>query len=115
MTDPRTAPGLTAANPHRRSWPLTVVEAFNLTSRRLRVRLVSEIDGFSYDDGQQLSLRLPHGDGAAALCCYSIHAFDAVEERLEIDFVVEGDSLATQWLRAATIGDQLIAELPAAA
>lgn len=98
------------ARPDRRVWPLTVVDAADLATGSRRVRLVSELDGFRYRSDQPLVLRLPLGE--AALQHFRVRGFDAVEERLEIDFDLRGDRRALAWLRAAAIGDQLIAETP---
>jgi hypothetical protein len=103
---------LSAAGPDRRAWPLTVVGAADLATGSRRVRLVSEIDGFRYWTGQPLVLRLPFSQGESALRHFRVREFDAVEERLEIDFDLLGDHRALEWLRAAAIGDQLIAETP---
>ena len=85
---------------------LTVVGAVDLPDGRRRLRLVSEIDGFTWAPGQRLALRL----GEVDLPACRVLDFDPVEERLEIDFIVLGDTPATRWLRAAALGDQLIAE-----
>jgi NADPH-dependent ferric siderophore reductase len=92
----------------RMVWPLTVVDAFYVTPRKRRVRLVSELDGFSYRPGQSLLLTLPHAEGA--LRHFSVRDFDPVEERLDIDFVLRGESPATDWVRQAKLGDSLVAE-----
>jgi hypothetical protein len=109
QSDPRVS---NAAGSDRRAWPLTVVGAADLVTGARRVRLVSEIDGFRYWAGQSLVLKLPLSSGEAALRHFRVREFDAVEERLEIDFDLLGDCRALEWLRAATIGDQLIAETP---
>jgi NADPH-dependent ferric siderophore reductase len=101
-----------AAGSGLRIWTLTVVDAADLTAGRRRMRLVSEIDGFRYQPGQPLVLRLPFSNGEAALRHFRVREFDAVEERLEVDFDLRGDRRTLKWLRGARIGDQLIAETP---
>ncbi len=112
MNDLSQASTLAFARPTRRVWPMTVVDAHYLTPRKRRLRLVSEVDGFSYRPGQSLFLMLPHADGVSPLRHYSIRDFDAVEERLDVDFVLRGDTPATRWVRAAELGERLIAESP---
>jgi NADPH-dependent ferric siderophore reductase len=96
----------------RRVWPMTVVDAFFLTPRKRRLRLVSELDGFSHKPGQSLVLMLPHADGVTPLRHYSVRDFDAEEQRLEIDVTLKGETWAAQWVRGAVLGDRLIAETP---
>src|SRR5438477_4137631 len=96
----------TFAGSPRRVWPMTVVDAFYVTPRKRRVRLVSEFDGFAYRPGQSLVLLLPQADGAAALRHYAVRDFDAVEQRLDVDFLLRGDGPATQWVRDAALGHQ---------
>jgi hypothetical protein len=95
-----------------RTWLLTVVDAADPAGGRRRVRMVSEIDGFRYAPGQRLVLRLPASRGEAALSHFQVCGFDAIEERLDVDFDLRGERRALEWLRAASIGDQLIAETP---
>lgn len=90
----------------KQAWPLTVVDAFYVGPTRRRVRLVSDVDGFTYRPGQNLLLMLPDG----ALRRFCVRAFDPVEERLDVDFVLRGDTPTTQWARAAKHGDQVTAQ-----
>ena len=101
---------LSGGDTDRRAWPLTVVGATDSGGGRRRVRLVSEIDGFRLAPGQPLVLRLPCSQ--AVLSQFRICGFDAVEERLDVEFDLSGDGRVLNWLRAARIGDQLIAETP---
>ena len=112
MNDVSSTSTVAFARPARRVWPMTVVDAHYLTPRKRRVRLVSEFDGFSYRPGQSLVLMLPHAEGVSPLRHYSVRAFDVVEQRLDVDFILRGETPATQWVRAATLGDRLIAESP---
>jgi NADPH-dependent ferric siderophore reductase len=88
---------------------LTVVDAFELSGGRRRLRLVSEVDGFTWAPGQRLALELA-GGASVDLPPHRVRDFDPVEERLEIDFILHGDSPGTRWVRAAALGDRLIAE-----
>lgn len=112
MNDLSKTPATFASRPGQRLWPLTVVDAFNVTPRMRRVRVVSDLDGFTYMPGQSLVLSLPQVGGEAALRHYTIRAYDPVEQRLDIDFVLHGDSPATNWVRAAKFGDQITAQGP---
>jgi NADPH-dependent ferric siderophore reductase len=98
------------ARPGQNAWWLTVVDAFDVAPDRRRVRLVSELDGFAYASSQSLALRLPHLGAEAALRDFSVCAFDAEEECIELDFILRRESPATAWVRAASLGDHLIAE-----
>ena len=94
-------------------WPLTVVGARDITPRMRRVSLVGPtMDGFAHRPGQDLALNLPDEHGGQVRRHYTIRRFDAVEGRLEIDFVLHGPSPATNWARRAAIGDEIVAEGP---
>ncbi|MFI4976499.1 MAG: siderophore-interacting protein [Caulobacterales bacterium] len=114
MNDACTTPPEALNRPRRNVWPLTVVDAFDLECGTRRLRLVSEVDGFRYLPGQRLALRLPHASGESPLPFYTVTGFDAVEERLEIDVAVRDDSPAARWVRAARLGDPVIAEVTGA-
>ncbi|MFI4936435.1 MAG: siderophore-interacting protein [Caulobacterales bacterium] len=101
------------ARAHRPTWPLTVVGAADLTPRMRRVSLVGEsLTGFAYRPGQDLALMLPDARGQVARRHYTIRRFDPVEQRLEIDVVLHGQSPGAEWARGARIGDPLIAQGP---
>ena len=107
------APAAAFRRPPLPRWSLTVVDAFDVTARMRRVRLVGEtLDGFAYRPGQDLVLNIPAADGGTARRHYSIRAFDPAEQLIDIDVVLHGDSPAVTWARSARLDDTLDAEGP---
>ncbi|HEX7759819.1 MAG TPA: siderophore-interacting protein [Caulobacteraceae bacterium] len=97
-------------------WPLTVVDALDVTPRMRRVRFVGEnLDAFVWRPGQDLVLTIPTPRGEARRH-YTVRAFDRREQLIDIDFALHGaqigDSPATRWARAAKLGDTLTAQGP---
>ena len=113
MTDLATPAPTQMRRPPMRAWPLTVVDAFDITPRMRRVRLTGEdLEGFSFKPGQDVVLNLPQAGGDPVRRHYTIRTYDPAEQRLEIDFVLHGDSPATRWARAAKLGDEITAQGP---
>ena len=107
------APAAAFRRPPLPRWPLTVVDAFDVTPRLRRVRLVGEtLDGFAHRPGQDLVLNLPQPDGTTARRHYTISAFDPDELVLDIDFVLHGESPAVTWARGAQLDDVVEADGP---
>ena len=99
--------------PHRPTWALTVVDAFDVTPHMRRVSLIGDgLAAFSFRPGQDLVLGIPAGQLGAARRHYTIRRFDRAELKLDIDMVLHGDSPATRWVRRAKVGDPLVAEGP---
>ena len=106
------APAAAFRRPPLPRWPLTVVDAFDVTPRLRRVRLIGEdLDGFSFRPGQDLVLNIPTG-GEIARRHYTIRGFDRDELRLDIDVVLHGDSPAVGWARSAKLDDAIEVEGP---
>jgi NADPH-dependent ferric siderophore reductase len=98
--------------PPPQAWPLTVVDALDVSPRMRRVRLVGEtLETFPWRPGQDLVLNIPTPEGEARRH-YTIRAFDRAEQRLDIDFALHGESPATRWARAAKLGDAIVAHGP---
>lgn len=101
-----------AARPPQPVWALTVVDAFDVTPRMRRVRLVGDdMRAFDYRPGQDLVLNIPTADGPARRH-YTIRSYDPVEQRLDIDFVLHGDSPAVRWAKGAVVGSALAVNGP---
>ncbi|MFO1013233.1 MAG: siderophore-interacting protein [Caulobacteraceae bacterium] len=101
-----------APRPQQPVWALTVVDAFDVSPRMRRVRLVGEdMRAFDYWPGQDLVLNIPTADGPARRH-YTIRSYDPVEQRLDIDFVLHGDSPAVRWAKTAAIGSALAVNGP---
>jgi NADPH-dependent ferric siderophore reductase len=98
--------------PPRPTWKLTVVGAEDVTPRMRRVSFVGALGAFQHRPGQDLVLNLPGPRGESFRRHYTIRRFDRAEERLEIDFVLHGASPATDWARAAKLGDEILVEGP---
>ena len=107
MTEPQSLP-----RPPHPTWPLTVVDALDITPRTRRVRFIGDtLDAFAWRPGQDLVLTLPT-QGGEARRHYTVRSFDRAEQRLDIDFVLHGDSPAVRWARAAKLGDTIEARGP---
>ncbi|MGA0602898.1 siderophore-interacting protein [Caulobacter sp. KR2-114] len=105
LEQPRRRPSLAV-------WPLTVVDALDVTPRMRRVRFVGEsLEAFPWRPGQDVVLNIPTPQGEARRH-YTVRAFDRAERRLDIDFALHGDSPATRWARQAKMGDTLMANGP---
>ena len=110
MTQPQNPQSL--QRPSRPTWPLTVVDALDITPRMRRVRFIGDtLDAFAWRPGQDLVLALPTLGGEARRH-YTVRSFDRAEQSLDIDFVLHGDSPAVRWARAAKLGDTVDASGP---
>src|SRR5580698_7631228 len=99
--------------PDRPTWELTVVGARDVTPRMRRVSLIGDaLTTFSHRPGQDLVLSLPGGPLGPTRRHYTIRRFDRAELKLDIDFVLHGDSPATRWARGAKVGETLTAQGP---
>ncbi len=91
-----------------RLWIVNVVEAFDVTPHMRRVRLTGgDLIGFTYKPGQEIILRLPQSNGEVVRRHYTIRKFDAARNILDIDFVLHGESPATNWARGVKAADVL--------
>ncbi|MGH7075501.1 MAG: siderophore-interacting protein, partial [Stellaceae bacterium] len=108
-----TAPSPGARRPPGRLWSLNVVGAYDLTPRMRRVTLTgADIDEMEWKPGQDVVLALPQEGDATARRHYTIRRLDRVAKRIEIDFVLHGDSPAGNWARDARPGDAVDAQGP---
>jgi NADPH-dependent ferric siderophore reductase len=120
MSDQRGGRGLTfgfdlagLARRRGRSWSLKVVEACAVTPRLRSVSFTGpDLGALDWRPGQDLVLSLPQADGSVARRHYTIRDFNPAARRLDIDFVLHGDSPAGRWIEAARPGDGLEAEGP---
>lgn len=95
------------------AWKLTVIETSQVTPRTMSVSLAGEgIADMEWRPGQDLVLSLPQSDGDVARRHYTIRDLNREARRLDIDFVLHGDSPATRWIRSARPGDTLEAHGP---
>ena len=107
----------TASSPVRRptlrEWKFSVVEAFDVTPRMRRVALsADDIDELDYRPGQALVMQIPLPEGGTGRRDYTIRSFDKAAKRLEVDFVLHGDTPAPTWARNATAGDEIVTRGP---
>jgi NADPH-dependent ferric siderophore reductase len=91
-----------------RLWIVSVEKAFDITPRMRRVQLVGgDLIGWSHKPGQEIILRLPQPDGEVLRRHYTVRNFDAAHNRMDVDFVLHGNSPATNWARHVKPGDVL--------
>jgi NADPH-dependent ferric siderophore reductase len=113
MTELASPPPAPSRRAPLRAWPLTVVDAWDVTPRMRRVRLIGEtMDDFTWRPGQDLVLMIPVPSGEAVRRHYTIRSYDAPEQRLEIDFVLHGDGPAANWAQYCELGDEIEAHGP---
>ncbi|MGH6956162.1 MAG: siderophore-interacting protein [Caulobacteraceae bacterium] len=95
------------------SWRLTVVESAQTTPRTRTVSFGGEgLAELDWRPGQDLLLSLPQEDGETARRHYTIRDFNREARRLDIDFVLHGQSPATYWARHVQPGDAIEAHGP---
>jgi NADPH-dependent ferric siderophore reductase len=108
------APAPTFERPRRPPmpiWRLEVIDRAPVTPRMLRVRFAgAELE--TWRPGQDLVLSLPQPGGEPARRHYTIRNYDAEEGRIDIDFVLHGDSPATRWAKQAELGQQIDVQGP---
>jgi NADPH-dependent ferric siderophore reductase len=102
-----------ALRPPLPTWELSVAETTAVTPRTLGVSFSCETLGeLTWHPGQDLVLELPQPDGSTAARHYTIRAFGAPARRLDIDFVLHGDSPAVRWAKQARPGERIMARGP---
>ncbi len=105
--------GAVMRRPPLRAWNLTVIGAAQVTPRMLRVSFAaSALAAEAWRPGQDLVLSLPQAGGALARRHYTIRDVDRPSGRVDIDFVLHGDSPAGRWARAARLGEAIEAHGP---
>jgi NADPH-dependent ferric siderophore reductase len=99
--------------PPGRLWQLEVVGAQDLNARMRRVTLTaSDLHELDYKSGQDLVLQMPLADGTTGRRHYTIRSLDKAAKRIDIDFVLHGDSPAGDWARDAKPGTRIDANGP---
>jgi NADPH-dependent ferric siderophore reductase len=107
------APVPSVRKPPGRLWSLNVVEAHDVTPRMRRVTLTgADLGEMDYKPGQDVVLALPQGENLTARRHYTIRRLDRAAKRLDIDFVLHGDSPAGNWARDVRPGDAVDAQGP---
>jgi NADPH-dependent ferric siderophore reductase len=92
---------------------MEVVGARDVTPRMRRVTLTcGDLDELEYKPGQDLVLAMPLADGSTGRRHYTIRALDGAAKRLDIDFVLHGDSPSGNWARDVRPGDRIEARGP---
>jgi len=105
--------GTVSAGRRGRTWNLTVVETAEAAPRMRTVSLTGpDLGELDWRPGQDLVLGLPQPDGGIARRHYTIRAFNAAARRLDIDFVLHGDSPAGRWALGAQPGEVIEAQGP---
>ena len=107
--------GRAMGRPPMQAWNLTVIAAEQVTPRMRRVSFAaSDLAAQAWRPGQDLVLMLPQPDGSHARRHYTIRNVDKAAGRIDIDFVLHGDSPAVRWAKSARNGDAIIAPSPRA-
>ncbi len=95
------------------TWPLTVVETFDVTPRMKRIVFSGEtLADFVWTPAQDVVFRMTDETGEMVRRHYTVRLHDAAAKRMEIDFVLHGHGLAADWARAAKPGDEVIVAGP---
>lgn len=96
-----------------RLWSLKVVGGEDFAPNWRRVGLTADdLDEMKYQPGQDLVLAMPLTDGTTGRRHYTIRTIDRAARRLDLDFVLHGDSPAGNWARDAKPGDKIDAMGP---
>jgi len=104
---------MASAGRRGRTWNLTVVEAAQTASRMRTISFTGpDLGELDWRPGQDLVLSLPQPDGGIARRHYTIRDFNTAAQRLDIDFVLHGDSPAGRWAVAAQPGEAIEAQGP---
>ena len=74
--------------------------------------VIDDLHELTYKPGQDLVLAMPLGDGTTGRRHYTIRRFDPAAKRLDIDFVLHGDSPSGNWARTVRPGDRIEAMGP---
>lgn len=99
--------------PPGRLWSLEVVAARDLNPRMRRITLAGgDLDELDYQPGQDLVLQMPLGDGTYGRRHYTIRGLEKAAKRLDIDFVLHGDSPSGNWARNVQAGTRIEARGP---
>ncbi len=106
----RVIPG--ALRPPLPAWRLEVVGRSEVTPRMARVSFTGDLADLTWRPGQDLVLSLPQAGGEAARPHYTIRDFDPATRRLDIDFVLHGESPAVRWARQTRPGEAIEAQGP---
>lgn len=90
-----------------RAWTFEVVDAYDVNPRMRRVVYTApDLGELEYKPGQEIIMLLPGEDGPERRH-YTIRSLDKANRRLDVDFVLHGDSPAGRYCREARAGDQL--------
>ena len=101
------------ARPRGRIWDLAVVETAEAAPRMRTVSFTgSDLGELDWRPGQDVVLSLPQPEGGIARRHYTIRDFNRDARRLDIDFVLHGDSPAGRWALGALAGETVQAEGP---
>jgi NADPH-dependent ferric siderophore reductase len=96
-----------------REWSLSVVETAEVTPRMRTVSFTGpDLAELDWRPGQDLVLGLPQADGEVARRHYTIRDVNKAARRLDVDFVLHGDSPAGRWLADARPGAVIEARGP---
>jgi NADPH-dependent ferric siderophore reductase len=99
---------LTGALAAIRKLNFEVVSSSQLTPHMQRIVLTAaELDGFSYQPGQDIMLLVAADGRRPVRRRYTIRQFDRERQLLTIDVVLHGDGPGERWVRSAQPGDRI--------
>jgi NADPH-dependent ferric siderophore reductase len=99
---------LTGALADTRKLHFEVVSSTRLTPHMQRIELTAaELDGFSYQPGQDVMLLVAANGRRPVRRRYTIRQLDQARQRLTIDVVLHGDGPGERWVRSAQPGDRI--------
>jgi NADPH-dependent ferric siderophore reductase len=85
-----------------------VVSSVAQTPRLRRLQLSApQLDGFSYQPGQDIMLLVAAAGNRPVRRRYTIRTLDSARRLLTIDVVLHGDGPGERWVRAARAGDRI--------
>lgn len=88
-------------------WHLKVLDTGLLSPAIHRMVLTAPgLEDLQYVAGQDLMLRVPR-DGKVTNRRYTIRSFDAARPSVTIDVSLHGAGPGTDWIRAASVGDEI--------
>jgi NADPH-dependent ferric siderophore reductase len=89
-------------------WRLQVVDVATLAPGLARMIVTAPgLETLRYTAGQDLMFRVPRADGTITNRRYTIRRVDASRREVTIDVSLHGAGPGTDWIRNATVGDQI--------
>jgi NADPH-dependent ferric siderophore reductase len=89
-------------------WHLKVVDVSEVGPDFRRLTFTAPgLEGLAYAAGQDLMFRVPRSDGGVTNRRYTMRGFDASRGEVTVDISLHGAGPGTDWVRQASVGDQI--------